>query len=292
MIKTLMVGLTLGMCVFYAEDKRAMKQSDLTVDTVVANGWLILYGVLIERPYHFYFEDDTCYINDLQYLPPPSDPLRIIADDTFEYSELGAWFTQTNKRFLDSCLSKYKRWRVEYGAEIAVDSLVHYVGLQELLRIKSFEVVASNDAATIIYDYKHLDLISNPSPQLVAVLTKPYAEYFSVSLVLWTEADEDTARSHLTQREIFLNECSRMISLLQNGVFLYISYSGWCEIGRVRHCELEFIRSIQRILSKKTSRKEAVDEIQEKTLIDSLKAEYIFYNRDSWLNAFEEDRDE
>jgi hypothetical protein len=279
-ISTLIVT---GICLVFAQECKSEDSPVIQLDTIIDNGWLILCGKLIKRPYHFYFENDTFWINEMQYLPAPSDPLQKPAEWVPEYTELGKWYFRTNEIFVDSCRTKYKRWQRKYGGATAMDSLVHWIEMQNLISIKSAEPFGSS--MKITYGYRHLDLISNPTPRLTEELSKPEAAYVTIILMFDHSTAVDTTSAPLTQNEIFLNSCQCIMSSLKDGSFLIVTGGSYAVVGRAKGRETEFINSIKEILSKSIPKSQMLYELRTQTQIDSLKAEYIMYNRASWLEG-------
>jgi hypothetical protein len=249
---------------------------------MINDGWLILYGKLIERPYHFSFENDTLWINEMQYLPAPPDPLQKPPEWVPEYTELGKWYYRVSDIFFDSCRTKYDRWRRMSSVADAMDSLVHWIDTQDLIEIKSAEPFSSS--IEITFGYRHLDLFSNPTPRLTEELSKPEGEYVTIHM-LGLGTVVDTTWTSPTQNEIFLNSCQWIMRSLKGGSFLIVTRGGYQEVGRVRGRETEFINSIKEILSKSIPKSQMFDELRTQTHIDSLRVEHIMYNRDSWLEG-------
>jgi|GEM_PF-2529319 len=293
MRKILLAVLVVGISISLAQE-RADESSAIVADTVINSGWLILHGRLLERPYHFHLENDTFWINGMQYLPSPPDPLQKSPEWVPEYTELGKWYYKTNKIFTNSCITKYKRWRHKLGAVMAMDSLLQYINTQKLMKIKSVECPSpEGNSVTLVYDYRQLDLISNPTPRLIEVLSKPESEYMSLILLLWTETDADTTWVPRTQGEIYLSAYNDRKDLLAVGMFIYLPYGGgWHEYGRVKGREIEFINTIKEILVRPITENQMIQELREKVDIDSLESIYIIYNRDYWLEDFKEGRNE
>lgn len=267
---------------------QAKKEGELSAifaDTIINNGWVVLHGRLLEKPYHFHLDNDTFWINGFQYLPSPPDPLQKPPEWVPEYTELGKWYFEISEVFADSCQRRYKRWRRKLGAASAMDSLLHYIDTQNLIKVRSLESIGDN-CIDILFDYRQLDLISNPTPRLIDAFTKPGHEYVGFSLMLWCEIDEDTTWVPPTQGEIFLNTYKRLKDLLTHNTFLYLYYGGgWCEYGRVRGRESDFIDLIKEILAKPISESQMIKELYEKANLDSLESIYIIYNRDSWFDS-------
>jgi len=259
--------------------------SAVAADTIIDNGWLILHGRLLERPYHFHLEHDTFWINDMQYLPPPPNPLQKLPEFVPEYTELGKWFFEISEIFIDSCQAKYKLWRQKFGAAKAMNSLIQYINSQKIVKIKS--VKRSDYAVIITYDYRHLDLLKNPTPAMVEAFTKPGAEYLEISMTFLGETNEDRKQKPLSQGEIFLREYKRIKELLIEGMFLHLHYSGWSEYGRAKGHEKRYINLIRGILAKPISETEMKKELKEELGIDSLESQYIIHSRSYWLNCLE-----
>jgi len=256
----------------------------INVDTLINNGWIILHGILLEKPYHLQLKNDTFLINGMQFLPPPPDPSQKPPAWVPEYTELGKWYFETSDIFLDSCQAKHKRWRRKFGAVTARDSLQQYIETQKLIKIKSFNITSDGSFAQIVFDYRHLDLMNNPTPLHIEVFNKPGNEYIDISLMFSGEGADST----ISQGEIFLNEYNRIKDLLVNGMFLYLSYSGFGEYGWVRGRETEFINAIKEILKESISEAQMVMELNEKLGLDSLWAEYIVFNRNYWVDSLRE----
>ena len=126
-----------GMCLVFAQECKPEDSPVIQLDTIIDNGWLILYGKLVERPYHFSFKNDTFWINEMQYLPYPPDPLEKPPEWVPELTELGKWYFQVSDIFFDSCRTKYNRWQRMSNAADAMDSLVHWIDIQDLISIIS-----------------------------------------------------------------------------------------------------------------------------------------------------------
>lgn len=278
-ISTLIVT---GICLTFAQECKSEDSPVIQLDTIIDDGWLILYGKLIKRPYHFYFENDTFWINEMQYLPAPPDPLQKPPEWVPEYTELGKWVSRAAHIFNDSCRTKYNRWRRMSSAADAMDSLVHWIDTQDLISIKSAEPYGSS--IKITYGYRHLDLFSNPTPRMTEVLSKPEVEYVTNRLLFDLATDVDTTWTPPTQNEIYLGECEWIMSSLKAGTIAFIIRSGHTEIGRALGRESAFIDSIRQILSKSISKSQMLYELRVQTQIDSLAAEYIIYNYDSWVD--------
>jgi len=235
-------------------------------------------------------KNDTFLINGMQYLPPPPDPLQKPPAWVPEYTELGKWFLETSDIFLDSCQAKQKRWRRKFGVVTARDSLQQYIETQKLIKIKSFNIASDGSSARIVFDYRHLDLMHNPTLRLREEFSKPGSEYVSIGIMLWSEIEEDTPRVVSTQGEIFLNEYNQIKDLLVNGMFLYLSYGSFEEYGWVRGRETEFINAIKEILKESISEAQMVMELNEKLELDSLWAEHIVFNRNYWVDSLREEK--
>jgi hypothetical protein len=276
MISTLIVT---GMCLVFAQERKPEDSPVIQLDTIIDDGWLILYGKLVERPYHFCFENDTFWINEMQYLPAPPDPLQKPPEWVPEYTELGNWYYRTSDFFFDSCRTKYNRWRRMSSATDAMDSLVRWIDSQDLISIKSAKPGSS--AIKITFGYRQLDLLSNPTPRLIEELSKPEVEYPTI-LMMGLCTVIDTTPTHPTQNEIFLNSCQWIMSSLKGGSAVFLTRGGIQEMG-VKGRETELINSIRQILSESIPKSQMLYELKTQTQIDSVKAEYIIYNRASWV---------
>lgn len=286
----LLLIFVIGFNLSAGQEKERNKPSMVFADTVINNGWIILHGRLLDRPFHFHLENDTFRINDIQYLPSPPDPLQKPPEWVPEHTELGKWYFETSEIFFDSCYAKQKRWLRKFGAVTARDSLQQYIETQKLIEIKSFNIASDGSFAQIVFDYRHLDLMQNPTPRLKEEFSKPGSEYISIGAMLWSEIDEDTTRVVSTQGEIFHNEYNRIKDLLVNGMFLYLNYGGFGEYGCVRGRETEFSNAIRDILKKSISEAQMVMELNEKLGLDSLWAEYIVFNRNYWVDSLTEEK--
>jgi hypothetical protein len=275
--------IVIGICLVFPQECKSEDSPVIELDTIIDNGWLILYGTLIERPYHFYFENDTFWINEMQYLPAPPDPLQKPPEWVPEYTELGKWYYRTSDIFFDSCRTKYDRWRRMSSVADAMDSLVHWIDTQDLIEIKSAEPFGSS--IKITFGYRHLDLFSNPTQRMTEELSKPEGEYVTIHLLLGHGTAVDTTSAPLTQNEIYLNSCEWIMKSLKASSFLIVTRGSYKEVGRVRGREAEFIDSIKEILSKPIPKSQMFDELKTQTQIDSLRVEHIMYNRDSWLEG-------
>ena len=172
----LLLIFVIGFNLSAVQEKERNKPSMVYADTVINNGWIILHGRLLDIPFHFHLENDTFWINGFQYKPPPPDPLQKPPAWVPEYTELGKWYFETSDIFLDSCQAKHKRWRRKFGAVTARDSLQQYLETQKLIKIKSFNIASDRSSARIVFDYRHLDLMQNPTPRLRDELSKPRSE--------------------------------------------------------------------------------------------------------------------
>lgn len=274
--------ILIGICLAFAQECKSEESPVIQLDTIIDNGWLILYGKLLERPYHFYFENDTFWINEMQYLPAPPDPLQKPPEWVPEYTELAEWYYRTSEIFFDSCRTKYNRWRRMSSATDAMDSLVHWIDTQDLISIKSAEPFGSS--IKITFGYRHLDLFSNPTPRMTEELSKPEDEYVTIYM-LGLGAVVDTAWIPPTQNEIYLGECEWIMRSLKAGSIAFIIRSGHTEVGRALGRASAFIDSIRQILSKSIPQSQMLYELKTQTQIDSLAAEYIILNRDSWIEG-------
>ncbi len=284
MKKILLAILVAGISISLAQEESKGESSGIVADTVINNGWLILHGRLLEKPYHFHLENDTFWINGIQYLPSPPAPLQKPPTWSPEYTELGKWFFEASEIFCDSCQVKYKRWRRKLGAEKGMNNLLQYIDTQKLIKIKSFNISSDGNSGHIVFGYRNLDLIHNPTPLLIETFNKSENEYYSIGLMLWGETDEDTTGLISTQKEILLNEFNRIKELLVNDMFLYLSYSGYAEYGWVKGQEVEFIDKIKRVLLKPISVDKMIEELHENLDLDHFLAKYIVFYKNYWID--------
>lgn len=254
--------------------------SVVNVDTLINNGWIILHGRLLERPFHLRLANDTLWINDEQFRPQPSDPLLTPPTWIPEYTELGEWYFSTSELFVDSCQMKYKQWRRALDAKAAMDSLLEYIAGQKLIKIFRATPI-SDDAVKIVFDYRQLDLMKNPTPILMELFSQPEYENMEISILLWGESDE--ANQESSQTDVMFDEFCRIKTLLNFDMFLVLNYSGWCEWGRVKGREQEYIDAIKDILTRFLSDEEAIHQLILSLQIDSLDAQYIIHKRYYWL---------
>ena len=279
MRKLIFTLLVPSICLVFPQEYEPEDSLPIHLDTIIDNGWLIFYGKLVERPYHFSLKNDTFWINEMQYLPSPPDPLEKPPEWVPELTELGKWYFQASEIFFDSCRTKYNRWRRMSSATDAMDKLVHWIDTQDFISIKSAEPYGSS--IKITFGYRHLDLYSNPTPRLTEVMSEPEVEYVTIHMMgLGTVVD--TTLTPPTQNEIFLSSCQWTMRSLKGGSTLFITRGGYQEIG-VKGRETEFIDSIKEILSESIPKEQMIHELRTKTDLDSLRAEYIILNRDSWI---------
>lgn len=278
----------IGLNLSTGQERERNKPSMVFADTVISNGWIILHGRLLDRPFHFHLENDTFWINSMQYLPPPPDPLQKPPEWIPEHTELGKWYFERSEIFVDSCRVKYQTWRRVVGVEKARDSLLQYVNTQKLIKVKEFDISHDGSSGHIVFDYKHLDLMNNPTPLHIEVFNKPGNEYIDIGLMFSGESADST----ISQGEIYFTEYNSIKQSLAADMFLFLDYSGRSEKGIAKGYEIEYINTIKNILAKPISEDQMKQELNEKLNISPLDSKYIIYHRYHWLQNTEGRRDD
>jgi len=277
MKRILLAILVAGISIGVAQEESKGESSGIVADTIINSGWLILHGRLLERPYHFHLENDSFWINGMQYLPSPPDPLQKPPEWVPEYTELGEWYHGTIEIFADSCYAKYRRWVKKLDGNAAMDSLLQYINTQNLMKIKS--VQGGGNSVKIIYDYQNGDLISN----FPIALSEAKLEYPDEIFFLPHKEDLDYVPK--PQGKMFLDSYSNVKNRLVHGAFLHLHYGpGWTEYGNARGCEGNFISKIKEILTKPVSEDQIRVELRELGIY-SPDCEYLLNNRSYWSAA-------
>lgn len=278
MKKILLVVLVAGISISLAQEVSKGESSGIVADTIINNGWLILHGRLLEKPYHFHLENDTFWINGIQYLPSPPDPLEKSPEYTPKWTELGKWYLRTSEILTDSCLAKYKRWLHKLDDKGTMDSLLQYINTQNLIKIKSAR--GGGNSVKIVFDYRYVDLINN-----LPVNFNHQSKLECPSFILMLPNKDDLNYVPKTQGKIFFGNYNKIKNRLVHGVFLHLHYgTGWTEYGSACGHERDFINKIEKILAKPVPEDQMKVELQ-KLGIYSPDFEYLINNRSYWLGA-------
>ena len=116
------IALTTGLSAQEQEEApgvfRTQEEMEQPEEEGINSGWVVAYGVLLQRPYLVEFRDDTIWINDQQFNPSRKPPGWKRPELTIDE------FTKRKYYASDSLVNKFYSYKDEYGIEKAKEMIL------------------------------------------------------------------------------------------------------------------------------------------------------------------------
>ncbi len=251
----------------------------IVIDTTLNDGWIILNGVLLSKPYRLYIRNDTFYINDLLYKPSPHSPYDWWPENT----ELAEWFYKANELFSDSCCRIYEKWFKKYkDRRPAMDSLIAFIHRQKIVKIRKIHN-ESLSSIQICYDYKRLDMIKNPPPRLIEVYSDTNHAYSEVVFLGFDSLWSYNKAGRPSHAEILKSEYRQMRDELADEMLLNLCYGSKGNIGQGKGRGAFYVQLMKNILSQPISDHQMKLRFMDIFSMDSMQSQYIILNKDGWI---------